>query len=113
MVLHFPDFAPVTDANPAHPGEPLTIQATNLGLTVPSVDPGAVFGGPPYNWVNAPVEVLINGQAATAFNALGWTGLANLYRVDFVVPQTTSPGSADLQIRVSGIAGPAVKIPVR
>jgi len=113
VVLHFPDFSPVTDANPAHPGEPLTVQAINLGLTNPSVDPGAVFNAPTYNWVIAPVEALVNGQASAAFNALGWTGLVNAYRVDFVVPQSTAPGSADLQIRVSGIAGPVVKIPVR
>ncbi|HLK47622.1 MAG TPA: hypothetical protein VKT49_05780 [Bryobacteraceae bacterium] len=112
-VFHSANFAPVTDANPAHPGETLTIQAMNLGLTIPAVDPGTPFNAPAYNWMTAPAEVLVNGQAVDAFDTLGWPGLVNLYRVDFVMPSGTAAGSAGLQIRVSGIAGPAVKISVK
>jgi hypothetical protein len=59
------------------------------------------------------VEALIGGQVADGFNQLGWPGQVDVYRVDFVVPKGTGSGMVDLQLRVSGIAGPAVKIPVQ
>lgn len=112
-VFHI-DFSPVTTANPAHAGEALIAQVLNLGFTNPGVDPGAPFPtSGPYQPVIAPVEVLAGGQAQDAFNAIGWPGQANVYRADFTVPKGTPSGMLGVQLRVSGIAGPGVMIPVQ
>ncbi len=107
------DLSAVTVASPAHAGETLISRASNLGFTTPAVDPGAAFPGFPYGAVNSPVEAIIGGRAVDAFNALGWPGEVDVYRVDFRVPDGTAPGMVDVQLRVGGIAGPTVKIPVR
>jgi uncharacterized protein (TIGR03437 family) len=108
------DFSPVTAASPAHAGDYLVARAANLGFTTPAVDPGAAFpSSSPYHVANAPVEVLVGGQAQDAMIKIGWPGEVNQYRVDFLVPSGTASGTVDLQLRVSGIAGPAVTIPVR
>jgi uncharacterized protein (TIGR03437 family) len=113
-VVYHADFSPVTAASPAHAGEVLISQVTNLGFTTPAVDPGAAFpNSSPWNWVTAPVEVLVGGQAVDAVNKIGWPAQVNVYRVDFVVPQGTSSGAAGIQLRAGGIAGPAVSIPVQ
>jgi uncharacterized protein (TIGR03437 family) len=112
MVFHS-DFTPVTAASPAHAGESLIVQALNLGLVVPSVNPGAAFTDTPYSIIAAPVEVVLAGQSIDTFNQIGWPGLVSTYRVDFVAPAGTASGNLDLQLRVSGIAGPTVKIPVK
>ena len=113
-VVYHADFSPVTGSSPAHAGEILITQATNLGFTTPAVDPGAPFANSsPWSWVSAPVELLVGGQAVEAVNQIGWPGQVNLYRVDFVVPKGTSSGMVALQLRVGGIAGPAVSIPVQ
>ena len=59
------------------------------------------------------MEAVFGGQVAPALNQLGWPGQVNTYRVDFVVPKGIGSGMVDLQLRVSGIAGPVVKIPVQ
>lgn len=113
VVLHV-DFSPVTAANPAHSGEALISQVVNLGFTNPGVDPGAPFPTTgPYQPVIAPVEVLTGGQAQDAFNAIGWPGQTNVYRADFTVPKGTPSGMLAVQLRVAGIAGPGVMIPVQ
>lgn len=111
--VYHADLSPVTAAHPAQVGEALIIQAINLGLTNPAVNLGSAFSNAPYNLVTAPVEAVFGGQVALSFNQLGWPGQVNVYRVDFVVPKETGSGMVDLQLRVSGIAGPSVKIPVQ
>ncbi|HUI78152.1 MAG TPA: hypothetical protein VLY24_09555 [Bryobacteraceae bacterium] len=108
------DFTLVNAGSPAHAGEVLIGRVSNLGYTTPANDPGAAFPtSAPYDLVNAPVEVVVGGQAQDAINKEGWPGLVNLYRVDFVVPPGTHSGMVDVQLSVSGIAGPAVQIPVQ
>lgn len=106
----------VTAENPARAGELLTIQAAHLGPTEPGVVPGQPF--PPWepgrvHRVNSPVEVTLNGKAAQIINAIGWPGLADVYRLDFQVPEGTPVGSASLMLSVAWIDGPEVKIPIR
>jgi uncharacterized protein (TIGR03437 family) len=113
-VVFHTDFSLVTTANPAHAGEALIAQVLNLGFTNPAVDPGAPFPtSGPYQSVIAPVEILAGGQAQDAFNTIGWPGQANVYRADFTVPKGTPSGMLGVQLRVSGIAGPGVMIPVQ
>jgi uncharacterized protein (TIGR03437 family) len=112
--VYHADFSPVTAASPAHAGEVLIARVMNLGFTTPAVDPGAAFpNSSPFSAVNAPVEMLVGGHAVDAINKLGWPGQVNLYRIDFVVPQGTGSGTVGFQVRVEGIAGPAVSIPVQ
>jgi uncharacterized protein (TIGR03437 family) len=106
----------VTAENPARAGELLTIQAAHLGPTEPGVVPGQPF--PAWepgkdNRVYSPVEVAVNGNAAQVINAIGWPGQADVYRVDFRVPEGTPAGSASLMLSVAWIVGPEVKIPIR
>ena len=113
-VVYHADFSPVTAANPATAGEVLIARAMNLGYTTPNVDPGSPFpASTPYSIVNAPVEVLVNGQSQDALNGIGWGGETNVYRVDFSVPKGSASGVLDVRLRVGGIAGPSVLVPVK
>ncbi len=110
------DLTPVTALAPARAGEWLTMSATNLGPTRPSVDPGRPFPA----WspgkellVNSPLEVKVGGQAAEIRNAIGWPEQTNVYRVDFRVPEGATPGITSVGLTVAWIAGPEVKIMLR
>ncbi|MBL8294151.1 MAG: hypothetical protein JNN08_20070 [Bryobacterales bacterium] len=107
------DFSPVTAARPARPGEVLIVQATGLGPTVPSVDPGHPFPTDAILPVNSPVAVTVNGQDAEVVNAIGWPGLVDTYRVDLRVPSGLVAGTASVQLSAAWIAGNAVRIPVQ
>jgi hypothetical protein len=107
------DFSPVTAAKPAKSGEVLVVQATGLGPTVPSVEPGQPFPATEHRPVNSPVAVTVNGQDAEVVNALGWPGLTDTYRVDFRVPAGMVAGTASIQLSAAWIAGTAVRIPVQ
>ncbi len=86
----------------------------NLGYTTPGVDPGVAFPNTAtLSSVNAPLEIVIGGQAVDVINQVGWPGQVNTYRVDFRVPQGTGSGSVAIQLRASGIAGPAVNLPAQ
>ncbi|MBL8227085.1 MAG: hypothetical protein JNL98_01355 [Bryobacterales bacterium] len=112
--VYHSDFSQVTAANPARPGETLTIAATGLGPVKPNLlPPGAeTFTSSPLQEVNGPVTVVFNGNELPAINKIGWPGERNLYRVDFQVPSGASTGTASLQVNVMWIPGSAVTIPV-
>jgi hypothetical protein len=112
-VLHS-DFSPVTAAKPARAGEVLIAVATGLGPTRPGVDPGKPFPpSPPFQEVNSPVEVTVNGQAAEVVNKVGWPGSVDTYRVDFRIPEGAAAGTTSIQLIVAWIVGPEVKISVQ
>jgi uncharacterized protein (TIGR03437 family) len=108
------DYSPVTTANPARPGESLIIAATGLGPVKPDLlPPGTVaFSGPPYQEVNAPVTVIVNGQELPAIRSIGWPGQKDLYWVNFQLPTNAGTSTATLQLTTAWIPGPAVMIPV-
>jgi len=112
-VFHAGDFAPVTAANPGRRGEILGIRARNLGPTTPAVVAGQAFPAAGLSIVNAPVEVLFNGKATEAINQVGWPNEANMYRVDFRVPDDAAPGRATVRLSAAWITGPEVTIPVQ
>jgi len=107
------DYSPVTNANPARPGETLILAATGLGAVKPSLEPpGAIqFSGPPYQEVNGSVSVVFNGKELPVINKIGWPGQKSVYWVDFQVPADAA-GTATLQLVATWIPGPAVSIPV-
>ena len=112
-VVHGTDFSTVTAAKPAKPGETLSLFATGLGPTRPGVNPGQPFPASPLQPVNAPVEVVVNGQTVLAAYAGGYPGAVDGYQVNFRVPDATSPGQASVQVKSAWIAGPAVQIAVQ
>jgi uncharacterized protein (TIGR03437 family) len=67
------DYSPVTTTNPARPGESLIIAATGLGPVKPDLlPPGTIaFSSAPYQDVNAPVTVTVNGQELPPIRSIG------------------------------------------
>jgi hypothetical protein len=47
------------------------------------------------------------------FNAIGWPGLVDTYRVDFQIPAGASPGQASIQLSSAWITGPPVNVPIQ
>jgi uncharacterized protein (TIGR03437 family) len=107
------DFTPVTAAKPAKSGEALIVTATGLGPTVPGVNPGQPFPSNTLQRVNSPLAVSVNGKPADIINGIGWPGLVDTYRVDFRVPDGTTPGTAAIQLTAAWIAGPLLNIPIQ
>ena len=112
-IVHANDSSPVTPANPAKPGEILTLFASGLGPTLPGVDPGQPFTADPQQLVIAPVEVLVNGKSSQVLNAAGYPGVVDGYQVDFQVPDTATPGMASIQMTCAWIPGPEAKMAIR
>jgi uncharacterized protein (TIGR03437 family) len=112
-VVHGSDFTPISPTSPAVSGEILTLYATGLGPTTPPVDLGQPFPRNSLSIVNAPVEVLMNGQASAVLYAGGYPGATDAYQVNFRVPSGLSPGTATLQLTAAWIPGSEVKIPIR
>jgi hypothetical protein len=112
-VTHSSDFTVVSAAKPAAAGEVLSLFATGLGPTAPSVDPGQPFPASPPAVVNSPVEVLVNGKTAEVVGAVGLPGAVDGYQVNFRVPPDTSKGPATVQVNSAWIAGAPVSITVQ
>jgi uncharacterized protein (TIGR03437 family) len=112
-VTHSSDFSSVTSSNPAAAGEVLSLFATGLGPTVPSVDPGQPFPSSPAATVNSPIEVKVNGNSAEVLGAVGFPGSLDGYQVNFRVPAGVAKGTATIQVSAAWIAGPAVQITVK
>ena len=91
-ILHAADFQPVTERNPALPGEFLLIFCTGLGPVLPEVPSGNVAPGteplartvslPLVNIGGIPAEVVYSGLAP---------GFVGLYQVNVEVPVGLSP----------------------
>ena len=111
--IYHADFSPVTTVKPAKAGEVLITRATGLGPTRPGIDPGQPFPLDATQEVNSPVDVTMNGKSADVINKIGWPGLVDTYRVDFRVPDGTTPGTAALQLTAAWIAGTAVNVPIQ
>jgi hypothetical protein len=111
-LLH-PDFSPVTAENPARKGESLIAAATDLGPTVPGVEPGAAFPTETFQEVAAPVQVVVNGAAAPALVQIGWPGASATYRIDFRIPDDAPSGTARVGLVSGWIPGPEMEIPVQ
>ena len=80
--------------------------ATGLGPTRPGLPAGTPFPASPFEEVNSPVKVTVNGNAAEVLNKIGWPGATDTYKVDIRVPDGTAPGMAPVDCRVcSGARG--------
>ena len=112
-VTHSSDYSLVSPSKPAAAGEILSLFATGLGPTRPSLDPGQPFPTSPLAVVNSPVDVLVNGKSAQVLAAVGYPGALAGYQVNFRVPPDTAPGTATLQINAAWITGSPVSISVQ
>jgi uncharacterized protein (TIGR03437 family) len=101
----------VTQDNPAHIGDTITIYCVGLG----AVDPPVADGGLPSGISSpAPVQMLIGEQAATVtFQGLT-PQLPGIYKVSGVVPASASTGSSvPVTINVGGQTSPPILIPIQ
>jgi hypothetical protein len=112
-VAHSKDFTLVSSTNPASAGEVLSLFATGLGPTRPSVDPGKTFPTQPLAAVAAPVSVTVNGVPAVVQAAVGYPGATDGYQVNFQVPSGVGAGPASIQVSAAWITGPEVRIQVQ
>jgi uncharacterized protein (TIGR03437 family) len=105
------DLSPVTASSPARSGEILVGQVTGLGPTATARNPGMAFGMNPLEPVTSPIMVEVNGTAVEVFNAIGWPGTIDAYRIDFRVPDVTS-AQAEVRITAAWLSGRSIRIPV-
>ena len=112
-VTHSNDFSLVTASRPAAAGEILSLFASGLGPTNPSVYPGQPFPARPVAAVNSPVDVTVNGKSAEVLGAVGYPGAVDGYQVNFRVPPDTAKGTATVQVSTAWIVGGSVNIAVQ
>jgi uncharacterized protein (TIGR03437 family) len=91
----------------------LSLFATGLGPTRPSVEPGKTFPTDGSAKVAAPVAVLVNGKPAEVLGAVGYPGASDGYQVNFRVPPGVTSGLATVAVSAAWIAGPEVKIVIQ
>jgi len=112
-ITHSGDFSLVSPSKPAAAGEILSLFATGLGPTRPSVDPGQPFPSSPLAAVNSPVVVTVNGETAEVLGAVGYPGTLDSYQVNFRVPPDMVKGTATVQVSVAWVPGTPVNITVQ
>ena len=101
----------VSAANPAHPGDSLTIYATGLGSVNEAMEAGVPAPATPIAAASA-VQVLLGTKGLQpAFAGLA-PGTAGLYQVNMTLPFTLSPGTMDLRLVVAGVQSRPVTLPV-
>ena len=112
-VLHGLTNAPVTDANPARPGEVLAAYVNGLGTTTPAAFSGAAATSTPLQTTTRQPAASIGGiNAPVTFSGLA-PGFSGLYQVNVQVPESTITGDQPLVITSAGIASNPVTVPVR
>jgi len=112
-VTHGSDFTLVIASKPAAAGDALSLFATGLGSTRPSVNPGQPFPTGPLAAVDSLVEVRVNGRSVKVLGAYGLPGAVDGCQVNFRVPADTVKGSATIELSASLVAGPPVNILVQ
>ena len=112
-VTHSSDFTVVTATKPAAAGEVLSVFATGLGPTRPSVGSGQPFPSSPLVAVDSLVEVRVNGRSAVVLGSVGLPGAVDGYQVNFRLSGDTAKGVAAIELSAAGVAGPPVNIIVQ
>ncbi|MBL8227087.1 MAG: hypothetical protein JNL98_01365 [Bryobacterales bacterium] len=112
-VFHGAGFDQVSNAKLARAGELLVMKAKGLGPTLPLLIPPGVkpfAAEAPFEEVNAPVEVTINGIPAEVVSKIGWPGTLDTYRVDFRVPAGVPAGQAVVRLTSAWISSEEIQI---
>ena len=107
------DFKAVSAANPAAPGEVLSLFATGLGPTQPSAEPGKPFPSSPLAPVTSPLEVRVNGKPAEVLAAVGLPGTVDGYQVNFRLPADIGKGPVAIQLSVGMAVDTSLKVVVQ
>jgi hypothetical protein len=68
-----------------------------LGPVRAVLEPGQPFLESPLAEVNSPLELTINANVADVLQKVGWANRVGIYRVEFRVPDSTSPGMASIR----------------
>jgi uncharacterized protein (TIGR03437 family) len=109
------NFAYVTPANPAKPGEVLIIYLVGLGATNPAVKSGTAAPGvePLARLVNAnAATVMVDGENANVAFAGLTPGAVGLYQIDFTVPSDAKTGNLNIVVTQNGVTANTSTIPV-
>ena len=105
---HGSNYALITPANPALPGEILILYADGLGLVQPAVALGAAApSSPPSMTVVNPVVTIGGASAVVQFSGLA-PGFASLYQLNVRVPPGAQAGEQSVLISVQTPHGPIV-----
>jgi uncharacterized protein (TIGR03437 family) len=110
LVLHA-DYSYVTPGRPAAPGEELIVYCTGLGAVTPTVETGSASPTSPLAVSATPQVMIGNSLAKVAFSGLA-PGLAGLYQVNVVVPQSAPVGSSQLVVTAAGVSSPPVSLAI-
>jgi uncharacterized protein (TIGR03437 family) len=96
-----PDYSLVTSSNPAPRGSTVIIYATGEGQTTPVGVTGTIAAAASLKNPNAPVSVMIGGQAATVAYAGSAPGLVSgVFQLNVVVPTTIAAGNQPVVVTV-------------
>jgi uncharacterized protein (TIGR03437 family) len=106
-IVHSKDFTLVSAANPAQPGEILTLFARGLGPLRPAGEKSEL------RTANSPLEVIVNGVTSTPLYAGEYAPNSPALQVNFKVPPETQAGMASVQLSAAWLVGAAIQIPVR
>ncbi|MGC4048247.1 MAG: hypothetical protein QM757_00815 [Paludibaculum sp.] len=101
----------ITDSHLAVPGSMVTLYATGLGPTVPSVTTREIPVTPLPTAVTP--LVTIGGRQATGVLAQLTNTLLGQYKVAFMVPAATVPGEQPVFLQIGAFASNTVSIPVQ
>ena len=112
IILHAVDFQPVSESNPAQPGEFLLIYCTGLGPVQPEVPSGqAAPVAPLAETLHTPLVNIAGIPAQVTFSGLA-PRFVGLYQVNVLVPEVPS-GTQPLEIIINNVPGNTdVTIPV-
>jgi len=113
LIAQHGNFAYVTAANPAKPGEVLIMYLVGLGATNPAVMSGTAAPGvePLARLVN-PVTVTVDGETASVPFAGLTPGAVGLYQIDFTVPTDAKNGNLSVVVTQNGVTANTTTIPV-
>jgi hypothetical protein len=98
--------APITEDNPARPGELITVYANGLGLVQPeeaklNTVTGVLFGGPAFNYTNRPVDdSIVGGRTAPPIFARLKPGSVGIYEVT-VLLNSSIPTNAQTEMIIA------------
>lgn len=113
-VLHADDGSLVTAANPADPGEALSLYFTGGGaLNDPGAATGELGAADPPLTTAGPTEVLVGGVKMEVLFSGYAPSFMGLYQTNFVVPTDIICGQLSLAVVVSATPSPALMINVK
>lgn len=103
---------PVSEQNPAVPGETLVIYSTGLGPVGMDIPDGEPTPSSPQVSTMDPVLTMIGGESADVQSSYLTPGLIGVYEVHATVPQSAGTGKTSLVVNSCGIDSPPLWIDI-